>query len=140
MQVYHPDDADAALRARVEIANIEAILPQAAKGETATALGWRWIRIGDTREMLGSVTTSLAAFDHARTCFGAAAYADPMNSSLQRNVSVAWNRLGSVRETHGDLPGAFDAYNQDMEITANPGNAGWQHDLAVSWEKLGGVR
>ncbi len=137
-------DADAALRARVEIPNIKAILPRTANADTATALGRRWIRIGDARQMLGSVTACLAAFAHARTCVVTATAADPTSTTRQHDLSVSWNTLGSVREAQGDLAGALDAYNQSQTIraklaAADPGNAGWQRDLSVSWERLASV-
>ncbi len=48
-------DRDAALRARVELPNIEAVLPRRTADAEGSALGWRWIRVGDTRQTLGSI-------------------------------------------------------------------------------------
>lgn len=138
-------DATAALRARVEIANIEAILPQTASGDVASALGRRWVRIGDTRQMLGSVTMSLAALTYARACFAAAAAIDPMNRGRQHDLSVSWERLGDVLQAQGDLQAALHTYTESQTIcselvAADPDNARWEHGLAVSWNKLGSVR
>ena len=44
-------DRDAALRARVELPNIEAVLPRRTADPEDSALGWRWIRVGDTRRL-----------------------------------------------------------------------------------------
>ena len=63
------------------------------------------------------------------------------NSGWQRDLSVSWNKLGSVRVAQGDLVGALAAFGADLAIAerlaaADPGNAGWQRDMIVSHVKL----
>jgi tetratricopeptide (TPR) repeat protein len=73
------------------------------------------------------------------------AAADPSNAQWQRDLSLSWERIGTVRQAQGDLTGAAQAYDDARTITAklaaaDPSNAQWQRDLAVSWSQLGEVR
>ena len=77
-------DRDAALRARVELPNIEAVLPRRTADAEGSALGWRWIRVGDTRQTLGSIGLAMTAYETARDCFAASATADPASLTWQR--------------------------------------------------------
>ena len=62
----------------------------------------------------------------------------------QRDLSVAYNRVGDVLKDQGNLPEALKAYRDSLAIgerlaKADPGNAGWQRDLSVAYEKVGDV-
>jgi hypothetical protein len=62
----------------------------------------------------------------------------------QRDLSVAYEKVGNVQVAQGDLPGALKSYRDSLAITerlakSDPGNAGWQRDLSVSYAKLAGA-
>ncbi len=63
---------------------------------------------------------------------------DPAAAWRQRDLSVAYNKVGDVLKHQGDLPSALKAYQRRPRIAerlakADPGNAGWQRDLSVSY-------
>ena len=70
--------------------------------------------------------------------------ADPDNTSWQRDLSVAYDKIGDVLVAQGDLSGALQSYQADLAISArlapkNPSNAEWQHDLSVTYDRVGDV-
>jgi hypothetical protein len=71
------------------------------------------------------------------------AASDPSNAGWQRDLSVSWNNLGTVRQMQGDLAGALAAFEASHAIAerlaADPGNVEWQRDLIVSNVKLAEV-
>jgi tetratricopeptide (TPR) repeat protein len=143
-----PRDWVAARRAREELANIEAALALAPPAGDPTGLsgsGRRWLRVGDTRWVVGAVRPAADAYRAAHRLFERAVRADPGNASWQRDLSVSWDRLGDIRWARADLAGALAAYTRGKDIVeglaaADPGNMRWQRDLSVSWCKLGEAR
>jgi len=96
-----------------------------------------WGELGDLWIVRGSLDEAGRAFSSARD---AAA-----RSHDDRDLSVAFNKIGDVRQAQGDLDGALASYQASHAIferlaKADPGNAGWQRDLSVSHEKIGDVR
>ncbi len=70
--------------------------------------------------------------------------ADPGNAGWQRDLSVAYNKIGDVLVAQGNLPEALKSYREALAIAdrlagADPGNAGWQRDLSVSYNRIGSV-
>ena len=62
----------------------------------------------------------------------------------QRDLSVAYEKVGDVQEAQGNFPGALKSYSDSLAIrdrlaTSDPANAGWQRDLSVSYERLGDI-
>ena len=138
-------DRAAARRARVELPNIESVLPRATARGEASASGWRWVRVGDTRTLLGSISLALAAYDQAKKHFAAISAADPSSVEGQFDLGISNERLGDVLAAQGKLIEAALAYQHKHEIITNlaaaePGNVERQSDLYVSWNKLGEVR
>ena len=102
-------------RARRELANIEAVLSLQAFGdepETLIRSGWRWLRVGDTRCLLGSSILASFAYQKGHEQFSAAAERKHADHELRYNLSVSWHRLGNVRRAQGDLSGALRLYEQ----------------------------
>ena len=71
--------------------------------------------------------------------------ANPDSTSLQRDLSVSYNKVGDVQVAQGDLAGALKSYRDSLAIRerlaqSDPGNARWQRDLSVSYEKVGDVQ
>jgi hypothetical protein len=61
------------------------------------------------------------------------------NTGWQRDLSVAFERLGNVQRAQGDLAGALKFYSESLNIRdqlvkSNASNTGWQRDLSVAWQ------
>ena len=69
---------------------------------------------------------------------------DPTNTGWQSNMSVSFERIGTVAMAQGKLEEAADAYGESLVIRkklaeGDPTNNGWQRDLSVSYVQLGDV-
>ncbi|MFK7944240.1 MAG: hypothetical protein AB8B85_15190, partial [Paracoccaceae bacterium] len=69
---------------------------------------------------------------------------EPDNAVRQRDLGIAYNRLGDVQRLQGDLTAAEQSYHIAFEsaqrlAARDPGNAQWQRDLSVSHNKLGDI-
>ena len=96
-----------------------------------------WGELGDLWIVRGSLDEAGRAFSSARD---AAA-----RSHDDRDLSVAFNKIGDVRQAQGDLDGALASYQASHAIferlaKADPGNAGWQRDLSVSHDNIGDLQ
>jgi tetratricopeptide (TPR) repeat protein len=92
---------------------------------------------GNLPEALKSYRDSLAIADRL-------AQADPGDAGWQRDLAVAYNRVGDVLVAQGNLPEARKSYRDSLAIVdrlakVDPGNAGWQRDLAVSYGRVATV-
>jgi hypothetical protein len=88
-----PHDLAAARRAREELANIEAALALAPLATDPAGLsdsGWRWVRVGDVRQVVGAVRPAADAYRAAHGLFERAVRADPGNATWQRDLAVSW--------------------------------------------------
>ena len=139
-------DRDAALRARVELPNIEAVLPCRTADAESSALGWRWIRVADTRQnsrqyrsrhdRLRDRQRLLCRFGHSRPRQPYPA-ARPLGQLGADRRRAAWPRATCPAPSR---PTPRARTSADKLAAADPGNAEWQRDLSVSWNKLGDVR
>jgi tetratricopeptide (TPR) repeat protein len=73
------------------------------------------------------------------------AQSDPGNAGWQRDLTVAYDRVGNLQVAQGDLAGALKSYRDSLTIRdrlaqSDPGNVGWQRDLWVSYIKVGGMK
>ena len=85
--------------------------PRAATPASGSISGWRWIRVGDARLTLGSLTLAEFAYRHGQgTLFLFYVSCDPGTAQWQRYLSVSWNKLGDVRVAQGDLAGALQTF------------------------------
>ena len=62
---------------------------------------------------------------------------DPANTGWQRDLAVAYSRVGGVAQARGDLAAAEQAFGQYLAISErlaglDPANTGWQRELAVA--------
>jgi tetratricopeptide (TPR) repeat protein len=96
---------------------------------------WTWIELGDLWMVRGSLAEADKAF---RSALKAAEDTD------ERDLAVAYNRVGDVLVAQGNLPEALKSYRESPAIfdrlaKVDPGNAGWQRDLAVSYGRVATV-
>ena len=96
-----------------------------------------WWRKATSTEALKSFRDSLAIADRL-------AKADPSNAGWQRDLSVAYERVGDVLVAQGNLtrrsnPTATASQLQTALAKTDPSNAGWQRDLSVSYSNVGDV-
>ncbi len=89
----------------------------------------------------GNLPEALKAYRDSLAIRERLAKADPANAGLQRDLSVAYDKVGDVLKAQGDLTEALKAYRDGLAIRerlakADPGNAGWQRDLSVSYKKV----
>jgi tetratricopeptide (TPR) repeat protein len=69
---------------------------------------------------------------------------DPQNAAYLRELSVCYNKLGSIYSALGHGDKARDAYLQDLAIAeqlaeAEPDRADYQRDLSISYNKMGSL-
>jgi tetratricopeptide (TPR) repeat protein len=60
----------------------------------------------------------------------------------ERDLSVAFNRLGDVQDARGEFASALKSYNDSLAIVdqlakSEPGNAEWQRHLSALFIKIG---
>ena len=70
---------------------------------------------------------------------------DTGNADWQRNLTVALDRIGEVRDLRSDSKGALLVYKESLEIrrklaASDPGNAQWQRDLSVGLDQMGNTQ
>jgi len=80
------------------------------------------------------------AFDIAK----ALAAADPTDAKAQRDLSISYDKLGTVSLRMGQVQEALSLYQQSLDIrktlaAADPSDAAVQRDLSVSYNRLGDV-
>jgi tetratricopeptide (TPR) repeat protein len=100
--------------------------------------------LGDVLLARQSPGEALAAYQEAQREVLALLEKDAENSALQRDLSIACDRIGDVLLSQRDLDGALASFGAGLEIAEvlakrNPANARWQHDLSVSYDRLGDV-
>ena len=69
------------------------------------------------------------------------AAADPSNTQWQRDLSISYNKIGTIQQAQGKLAEALQSFQSDMTITqklaaADPSNTQWQTDIVVSCWKI----
>lgn len=110
----------------------------------ANNLGWTLIDHGEFRSARGDITGATYVFDLATRVFQSLVESDASNMRWQRELGVAYDRLGDALAAQGDLQGAEEKYRASLALTErlvaiDPGNSEWQRDLSISHERIGGV-
>jgi tetratricopeptide (TPR) repeat protein len=100
---------------------------------------------GQALQNRGELAAALQAYEHYHASMLTLTQRDPDNAVWQRDLSVSYNFMGSVKEAQGDLTGAEQAYQQGLDIMLaltkrDPHNADWQRDLSVSYNQVGIVK
>ena len=100
---------------------------------------------GQALQNRGELAAALQAYEHYHASMLTLTQRDPDNAVWQRDLSVSYNFMGSVKEAQGDLTGAEQAYQQFNAIMLAltqraPENADWRRDLSVSYNHVGSVK
>jgi lipoprotein NlpI len=100
------------------------------------------IETAPTLLALGDTGGALAAAQQARDILQALLLQKPDSLDLERELSVAFERSGSVLTVQGHLPEALKSYEAGLVIAerlarSDAGNALWQHDLSALYERVG---
>jgi tetratricopeptide (TPR) repeat protein len=106
---------------------------------------WAQVGLADIKGKRGDLPGALKSYRDSLAIAERLAKADPGNAEWQRDLSVAYNKVGDVLVEQGDLPGALSSYQASHDIfdrlaKSDPGNAGWQRDLSVSHNEIGDVQ
>jgi tetratricopeptide (TPR) repeat protein len=106
---------------------------------------WMLIQFARNYAVLGDTGKQREHATNAFRLLAALAAEKPDDTSYQRNLAVAYNEVGEVQVTQGDLMAALTSFQAGFTIVerltaSDSGNAGWQHDLWVSDEKIGNVQ
>ena len=69
---------------------------------------------------------------------------DPDNAQARRNLSISYEKLGTVSMQVGDLKAAREYFEKGLKLMEqlarqDPDSAGARRDLSVSYDKLGNV-
>ena len=72
------------------------------------------------------------------------AQSDPGNTNWQRDLSVAYTKIGDVQAAQGDLAAALKSFRDSFAIAerlaqADPDNAVWQRDLAALYSEFADI-
>jgi tetratricopeptide (TPR) repeat protein len=100
--------------------------------------------LGDTNVQQGRLQEALSVYQHGLAIAKQLVKQDPSSAELKRDLSLSYNKVGSVLEAQGKLQEALDAYGQSLEIRRSlidreKSNEVWQRDLSVSYERIGDV-
>jgi tetratricopeptide (TPR) repeat protein len=105
---------------------------------------WMLIQFARNYEILGDTGRQFARANEAQRLLAGLAAEKTDDLTYQRDLSVAYNKVGDVLVAQGNLPEALKFFRDGLAIRehlakADPNNAGWQRGLAVSYVKIGDV-
>ena len=105
---------------------------------------WQGIEEGDFAVAHGDLRAARERYSASLTVAQEQSRLKPDDRRWQRNVGVAYNRLGDVERAAGNLGAVRARYEAALAIADRlaedePDNAEWQRDLSVSFNKLGDV-
>ncbi|MER0215337.1 MAG: TIR domain-containing protein [Nitrosomonas sp.] len=106
---------------------------------------WFAVALSDEADILSALGDNRKAFERyqqSQLLLEQLVKAEPDNLNLQRDLSVSYNKIGSMYEKTGDNAAALKAYQDDLAIAKrlaelDPKHTEWQRDLSVSHSKVG---
>jgi tetratricopeptide (TPR) repeat protein len=98
-----------------------------------------------TLSAIGDIRGASGVADHARQVTEGLLARNPEDSNLQRETSIAYEKLGNLQFTHGNYPESLKSQQASLAIrkrlaAGDSSNVVWQRDLAVAHEKMGDVQ
>ncbi len=105
---------------------------------------WMLIQFARNYAILGDTAKQFARANEALDLLASLAAEKPNDVTYQRDLSIAYDEIGDVLKTQGNLPEALHAYRQSLAIRerlahADPENTAWQFDLTFSYQRIGDV-
>ena len=105
-------------------------------------LTWGLATSGDILNSLGKMNEARVVFQRYYKMCEERAKTFPSNSSVQRSLSVSYNKLGDLENSAGNASAAREWYEKDLKITKRlaeqmPDNVQAQRDLSISYNRLG---
>ena len=105
---------------------------------------WMLIQFARNYAILGDTGKQFARASEAQRLLAGLATERPNDITYQRDLSVAYNRVGDVLKAQGKLDEALKAYRDGLAIAerlaaADRSNTQWQRDLSISYNKVGDV-
>jgi tetratricopeptide (TPR) repeat protein len=129
--------AEAAFRRQIELGN---------QGNGSTDAGLARYRgqtmLGDVLAAREDPDAAIAAYTSAQHEVKALLERSADNVTLQRDLSVTYDRIGDAHAAKGEVDAALESYRRSLDIAQrlaqqDPENAVWQHDLSVSFDRIG---
>jgi tetratricopeptide (TPR) repeat protein/pimeloyl-ACP methyl ester carboxylesterase len=102
------------------------------------------LRLGELAKERGNVVVGLEYEEKAKDiAIEQAAY--PSEREWQRDLAVAYEKIGDLQKAQGDLAEALKFYNDDLTIAErlaklDPRDARGQRDLSICYEEIGDVQ
>lgn len=117
-----------------------AALQRATEYEPGNVLNWGLL--GDMQMQAGDLAAAEKTF---LVAFEITERADTQSDGHLRNLSISYNKIGTIRQAQGDLAAALAAFHKDLEIIEklarqDPVNSQWQIDLSRSYSKIGEIQ
>jgi tetratricopeptide (TPR) repeat protein len=99
---------------------------------------------GDVFRARGQLVPAREAYDRFLSIRRTLAEQAPSDADRQRELAVAYSRVGGVLQAQDQLAAAQAAFDQSLAIglrlaEQDPINAGWLRELAVAYGRVGGV-
>jgi tetratricopeptide (TPR) repeat protein/MinD-like ATPase involved in chromosome partitioning or flagellar assembly len=150
-----PDDLDSLYRAgsiQIDYGNLRAAqelleraLTLAKTANRADYEGRALVGLGTIKLLRGDLTAALQSYQDGLAIANQLAKSDPANAEWQRDLSVAYEKIGDAQVARGDLQAALKSYQENLELVdklkrSGPSNAVWQRDLAIALNKVGDVQ
>src|SRR5215475_3651510 len=129
--------AEAAFRRQIEIGS---------QGNGSTDAGLARYRghtmLGDVLAAREDPEAAIAAYTNAQGEVKALLERSADNVTLQRDLSVTYDRIGDAHAAKGEVGAALENYRRSLQIAQqlarrDPKSAVWQHDLSVSFDRIG---
>jgi tetratricopeptide (TPR) repeat protein len=129
--------AEAAFRRQIELGN---------QGNGSADAGLARYRgqtmLGDVLAAREDPDAAIAAYTNAQHEVKALLERSADNVTLQRDLSVTYDRIGDAFAAKGEVDAALECYRRSLEIAQRLAqrdhkNAVWQHDLSVSFDRIG---
>ena len=100
--------------------------------------------MGDSCQLLSLCTTEMASLRRALAIAEHLASSDRSNTNWQRDLSVAYQKVGDVLVAQGKLDEALQGYGLNLSTAerlaaSDRSNIEWQRDLENSYNKVGHV-
>lgn len=125
-------------------ASYRKVFEMAKSGTNDTALYWAHFGLGDIQKERGDLAKAKETYLSAASIIDRLIQADPDSVTLQRDLSISYNKVGDVLVIQANFPAALKTFQDSLAVIgglakAQPDDKGWQRDLAFCYDRIGGV-